>query len=224
MTTSELLKRLRVQHKQLEQEVLQHDSKLPKGQRRLLQDTERFNNSLFIQTGAELGPCIDQIYQNIQQLEKLIKGKISANTILLSCEHIQNRFTAVKRAITTTTLNIKSAEQQKKIRIATAQQRRRQSHQNSGFDWIAAGVMQNSHQLYEELNKHLNWVTAFEQKIQNLQSELENCHSSDKIKMQNEVLLVHRRLGKCRQAISYIEERIQAFERPQTHTFRSFNR
>lgn len=224
MTTSELLKRLRVQHKQLEQEVLQHDSKLPKGQRRLMQDTERFNDSLFIQTGAELAPCIEQIYKSIQQLEKLIKGKMSLSTILLSCERIQDRFTAVKRALATTSLDVKSAEQQKKNRIAKAQQRRRQTHNDSGFDWIAAGVMQNSHQLYEELNKHLNWVTAFEQKIQNLQSELEYCHRDDKINKQNEILLVHRRLGKCRQAISYIEERIQAFERPQTHTFRSFNR
>lgn len=224
MTTSELLKRLRAQHKQLEQEVLQHDAKLPKGQRRLLQDTERFNDSLFIQTGAELQPCIDQISKSIEQLEKLIKGKISANTILLSCERIQDRFTAVKRALATTSLDVKSAEHQKQMRIAKAQQRRRQSHSNSGFDWIAAGVMQNSHQLYEELNKHLNWVKAFEQKIQNLQSELEYCHSADKIKKQNEILLVHRRLGKCRQAISYIEERIQAFERPHTHTYRSFKR
>lgn len=224
MTTSELLKRLRVQHKQLEQEVLQHDSKLPKGQRRLMQDTERFNDILFIQTGAELSPCIEQIDKSILQLEKLIKGKMSLSMILLSCERIQDRFTAVKRALATTSLDVKSAEQQKKNRIAKAQQRRRQTHNDSGFDWIAAGVMQNSHQLYEELNKHLNWVTAFEQKIQNLQSELEYCHRDDKIKMQNEILLIYRRLGKCRQAISYIEERIQAFERPQTHTFRSFNR
>lgn len=69
MTTSELLKRLRVQQKLLEQEVLQHDAKLPKGQQRLLQDTERFNDTLFIQTGAELSSCINQINKSIQQLE-----------------------------------------------------------------------------------------------------------------------------------------------------------
>lgn len=224
MTTSELLKQLRVQHKLLEQEVLQHDAKLPKGQRRLLQDTERFNNELFIQTGAELSSCIGQMNKSIQQLEKLINNKISSHTILLSCQRIQDRFTAVKRALATTSLDAKSAEQQKKMRIVKAQQRRHQSHNNSGFNWIAAGVMQNSHKLYEELTKHLNWVKAFEQKIQNMQSKLDDCHSTDKINIQNEILLVHRRLGKCRQAISYIEERIQAFERPQTHTYRRFNR
>ncbi|RTR35913.1 prepilin peptidase [Shewanella canadensis] len=222
MNTNELLKRLRVQHKQLEQAVLQHDALLPKGQRRLLQDTERFNDELFIQTGAELKPCIEQINKSIQQLEKLIRNKLSTSTIALSCERIQDRFTAVRRALNTTTLGVKSAEQQKAARIAQARSRRTKTHNDSGFNWIAAGVMQNSHQLYDELNKHHNWVQKFEQKIENLQSELENCHSADKIKMQNEILLVHRRLGKCRQAISYIEERIQAFERPYSQTNRRY--
>ncbi len=220
--TSELLNRLRVQHKQLEQEVLQHDAMLPKGERRLLQDTERFNDELFIQSGAELKPCIEQIAKSIKQLEKLLKNKVSLNTIALSCERIQDRFTAVRRALSTTTLGVKSAQQQKASRIAQARSRRKKSHDQSGFNWIAAGVMQNSHQLYEELNKHHNWVKKFEQKIQSLQSELENCHSADKIKKQNEILLVHRRLGKCRQAISYIEDRIQAFERPYTHSNRRY--
>lgn len=220
MNTSELIYRLRVQLKQLEQEVLQHDSQLAKGQRKLLHDTERFNHGLFNQSGAQLAPCISQISNKIAQLEKLLKGNISTSTIALSCEGIQDRFTALRRALNTTTLDVKSAEQQKSSRIANAKQRRQQSHADSGFSWIASGVMHNSHQLYDELNKHLNWVQTFEQKIADLQSKLENCHSADKIALQNEILLVHRRLGKCRQAISYIEDRIQAFERP----YKSHNR
>ncbi|QYK02641.1 primosomal replication protein [Shewanella psychrotolerans] len=214
MKTAELIHRLRVQLKQLEQEVLQHDSQLAKGQRKLLSDTERFNQGLFDQTGAQLEPCILQLSKKIAQLEKLLKGNISTETIALSCEGIQDRFTAVRRALNTTTLDVKSAEQQRASRFANAKKRRQQSHAESGFGWIATGVMHNSHQLYEELNKHFNWVQMFEQKIEKLQSKLENCHSADKIALQNEILLVHRRLGKCRQAISYIEDRIQAFERP----------
>lgn len=224
MNTNELLARLTAQLKQLEQEVLQHDANLPKREQKLLQDADRFNNELFIQSGAKLAPCITQIDNSIKQLAKLIKSKISNNTIALSCERIQDRFTAVRRALNTTNLGVKSAAQQKAFRIATAKKRRNKVHDESGFNWIAAGVMHNSHQLYEELNKHLNWVSTFEQKILNLQSELENCHSADKIRMQNEILLVHRRLGKCRQAISYIEDRIQAFERPFSQTYKSFKR
>jgi primosomal replication protein N'' len=114
----------------------------------------------------------------------------------------------------TTSIDIKSKTQQRASSRARFAQRQNQSHQASGFDWIANNVMQNSHEIYEELNKHLNWAKKFEQKIEEMESKLENCHSADKIKLQNDILLMHRRLGKCRQAISYIEDRIQIFERP----------
>lgn len=224
MNTNELLRQLSVQLKQLEQDVLQHDANLPKREQKLLRDTDRFNDQLFIQSGAKLAPCIEQINKNIRQLGQLIKGNISTQTIALSCERIQDRFTAVRRALNTTSLGANSASQQRAFRVAQAKRRRNKSHDDSGFDWIAAGVMHNSHQLYAELNKHLNWVSKFEQKILILQSKLDNCHSADKIQMQNEILLVHRRLGKCRQAISYIEDRIQAFERPFSQTYKPFNR
>ncbi|ABV87978.1 primosomal replication protein [Shewanella pealeana] len=220
MTTNELVQKLKLQLKQLEQEVLQHDSRLPPGQRKMMLDVERFNNELFIQVGGQLQPCIDQLSKNIAQLEQLLRAKRSPYTIVSSCEKIQDRFSALKRALATTSINVKSIEQQKRSRRAYAIKRGIKSHNESGFNWIASNVMQNSHQLYEELNKHLNWAKIIEQKIENLQSSLENCHSADKIKLQNEILTLHSRLGKCRQATSYIEDRIQLFERP----FKSQNR
>ncbi|MGI2165032.1 primosomal replication protein [Shewanella oncorhynchi] len=214
VNTQQLLVMLKNQLKALEQEVLQHDNRLAPPQRKLLQETERFNHSLFVQHGAQLGPCIEQIRSSIMQLEKQIKLKLAPQTIALSCERIQDRFTAVKRALLTTSIDIKSKTQQRASSRARFAQRQNQSHQASGFDWIANNVMQNSHEIYEELNKHLNWAKKFEQKIEEMESKLENCHSADKIKLQNDILLMHRRLGKCRQAISYIEDRIQIFERP----------
>jgi len=224
MNINELVKRLRVQLKQLQQDVLRHDINLPKGERRILEDTDRFNNALFNQSGAELAPCIEQISQNIAQLEKLLKNNQSIAVIALSCERIQDRFTALRRALNTTTLGVTAAKQLKSSRIAQAQKRRKKTHADSGFGWIAAGVMQNSHQLYQELAKHHQWVVKFQQKIDHLQSELDNCHSADKINKQHEILQVHRRLGKCRQAISYIEDRIAEFERPYTPNYKRYTR
>ncbi|MCL1091489.1 primosomal replication protein [Shewanella profunda] len=214
MNTQQLLSILKNQLKALEQEVLQHDNHLAPQQRKLLQDTERFNQSLFIQHGAQLMPCIEQIRNSISQLEKQIKLKLAPHTISLCCERIQDRFTAVKRALLTTSIDLKSKNQQRASSRARFAKRQAQSHQESGFGWIASNVLQNSHEIYGELNKHLNWAKKFEQKIEEMESKLENCHSADKISLQNDILLMHRRLGKCRQAISYIEDRIQAFERP----------
>lgn len=214
MNTQQLLAKLRQQLRELEQEVLRHDAQVPQGQKKLLQDIERFNDELFIQAGASLSACINPIQKDIDQLARLIKLKGNQQTILVSCERIQQRFTAVKRAMLTTSLDVKAQKQQKASIRARAIKNQQKSHSQSGFGWIASNVMQSSHQLYEELNKHLNWAKKFEQKIEELQLQLENCHSADKIEMQNTILLTHKRLGKCRQAISYIEDRIQAFERP----------
>lgn len=220
MNTPQLLKKLRDQLSALEQEVLLHDAHLAKSQQKLMQDIERFNNELFIQSGAQLAPCIAQIAKSIGQLEKLVKLNVSMETIGLSCQRIQDRFTAVKRALNTTNLGVKAVQQQKASSRARFVRNQQKSHEGSGFEWIANSVMQNSHQIYEELNKHLNWAKKIEQKIEEMESTLENCHSADKINRQNEILLMHRRLGKCRQAISYIEDRIQTFERP----YQSYNR
>ena len=209
-----LIKRLRAQLQSLEQEVLRHDQNLPSHDSQLLQNVERFNHQLFNQSGGKLFPCIAQISKHIDNLERQIALGIDMNMIQISCEQIQDRFIALKRAISSTSINVKDAKQVRASKRAYYAKQQAGRHQASGFDWIATSVMQNSHQLYDELNKHLNWSKRIEQKIEQLNLTLDNCADMDKIKLQQEILAMHRRLGKCRQAISYIEDRIQLLERP----------
>ncbi|MCL1036679.1 primosomal replication protein [Shewanella corallii] len=220
MKHQDLIRRLRTQLRSLEQEVLRHDQNLPEKDSKLLKDVERFNHELFHQTGGRLGPCIPQLGKLIGNLEKQLQLGLSADLIRLSCERIQDRFAALKRALATTDVNIKDANQTRDSKRARYMKQQANRHQTSGFDWIASSVMQNSHQLYDELNKHLNWAKRIEQKIAQLNMALDNCPNTDKINLQHEILAMHRRLGKCRQAISYIEDRIQLLERP----FKDYNR
>ncbi|GAA0791527.1 MULTISPECIES: primosomal replication protein [Pseudomonadati] len=220
MNTQQLILTLKQQLDHIEQEVLQHDQQLAPQQKKTLEHVERFNHNLFVQQGAQLLPCVQQLRKDVSQLEKQLTLKLAKSTIELSCQRIQDRFTALRRALLTTGLNLKSAEQKKASNRARYAKKQQQTLQNSEFGWIANNVMSNSHQLYEELNKHVNWAKKFENKIQQMETNLELCHAADKIRLQNDILLMHRRLGKCRQAISYIEERIQHFERPR----QSFNR
>ncbi|MBB1316712.1 primosomal replication protein [Shewanella sp. SR43-4] len=214
MNTQQLVSMLKQQLAQLEQDALIHDQNLAPSQRQSLIDIERFNSQLFAQQGAQLSPCIIQLRQDIKQLEKQLFLKLGGNVIQLSCNRIQDRFSALRRALLTTDINLKSEQQRKASNRARYAKKQQQAIQDSGFGWIASNVMQNSHQLYAELNKHLNWAKKIEQKIQQMEATLEFCHSNDKIKLQNDILSMHRRLGKCKQATSYIEERIQLFERP----------
>ncbi|RLV60335.1 prepilin peptidase [Parashewanella curva] len=214
MNSLALISKLAQQLDKLEQEVLQHDSRLAQGECKLLQNTDRFNTQLFLQTGAKLQPCIQQIRSQIQQLEKRLRVGLNKETIEISCQQIHDQFSAVKRALATTNINLKAARQAKASSRARYINKQQRAHQNSGFEWIASNVMQNSHKLYDELNKHLNWASRIEQKIHALDLQLSTCPSREKLKLQHEILETQKRLGKCRQAISYIEERIALFERP----------
>ncbi|MBR9729556.1 primosomal replication protein [Shewanella intestini] len=214
MNTQQLINRLKQQVIQLEQEALRHDQQLAPTQSKLLQDIERFNQSLFIQKGAQLSPCIVQIKKDIKQLEKQLSLRLGMATVAYRCQNIQDKFTALKRALTTTGVNLQAEQQKRASNRARYAKKQVKQHSHSGFEWIASSVMQNSHEIYQELNKHLNWAKKIEHKIAQMELSLNQCHPTEKIKLQNDILLMHKRLGKCRQAISYIEERIQYFERP----------
>ncbi|QSX34918.1 primosomal replication protein [Shewanella avicenniae] len=218
MNTAQLLQKLRQQLKQLEQEVLQHDNAQSAKDLRLLEHLERFEQTLFHQSGGKLHPCIIQLESSIQQLERQLAAGISPLVLQASCERIADRFVALKRAIATTAIDLKAQQQNKNSKKVVYERKLQQRHQESGFEWIAAGVMRNSHQLYEELNKHLNWEKKIQFKIEQLQAQLDICHITEKIAIQNDLLAMHKRLGKCRQAINYIEDRIQLFERPNKHS------
>ncbi|MCL1143641.1 primosomal replication protein [Shewanella gaetbuli] len=220
MNAEQLIHLLRQQLHQVEQDVLIHDKQLAPKQRKSLENVERFNHNVFSQQGAALRPCVEQLRQDLNQLEKQIKLNLAKSTIELSCQRIQDRFTALKRALLTTNINLKSVAQAKASNRARYAKKQQTSMQQSEFGWLAGNIMKNSHQLYDELNKHLNWAKKFEFKIQQMESNLDLCHAADKIKLQNDILLMHRRLGKCRKAISYIEERIQYFERPRRSDYR----
>ncbi|WP_394132836.1 primosomal replication protein [Shewanella maritima] len=214
MNTSQLIQRLKQQLSQLEQEALKHDQALAPQQQKYLQDIERFNQQLFIQQGAKLSPCIQQIRKDIQQLEKQLEVQVGKALIEQRCLNIQDKFTALKRALLTTNINIKAEQQKRTSNRAKYAKKLQKQNDNNGFGWIASNVMQNSHQMYQELNKHLNWAKKIELKIAEMELSLDTCHQSDKLQLQNDILSQHRRLGKCRQAISYIEDRIQLSERP----------
>ncbi|MFQ6371511.1 primosomal replication protein [Shewanella sp. YIC-542] len=220
MNQQQLIAKLRMQLQLLEQQVLQHDASLAAREQKLLAHTERFNDELFHQHGAKLAPCVQQLRDSINQLERQLQRQISAATVTKTCEKIQDRFVALKRAMATTNIDVKEQQAQKLQKQRYFRQKQSQRHQQSGFSWIANQVMQSSHRLYQELDKHLNWEKKILLKIEQLQYQLDTCHSTAKIAIQNDLLSMHRRLGKCRQAISYIEDRIQVFEHPQQNNRR----
>lgn len=204
MKTPQLLK-LKRQLEQLSQHVHQHDAQLSDLDKKWLNNRSRFHDQLFEQQGATLKGCINVLQSDYSHIEQMVSLGVSGDTLDLACQRFSNRFEAVMQAIANTQTVTRGLQQTTK--------RRSRSRDDNQYQWIARSVMNSSHQLYAELRKHQNWEHQLQQKIAILEQNLDIHHGKEKIDQQNLILNTHQRLGKCRQAISYIEQRIAWLER-----------
>ncbi|QIZ77199.1 primosomal replication protein [Ferrimonas lipolytica] len=199
------LDQLRAKLAELERHVYQHDAQLSDNDKKWLNNKNRFHDQLFEQQGATLAGCLAVMKKDLQQIEQMITINVKGDALDLACQRFGNRFQAVMQAIANTS-TVKRGLQQ------TARRRSR-SRNDSQYQWIARSVMNSSHQLYAELRKHQNWDGQLQQRILELEQNLDDHQGKDKIAHQNLILTTHQRLGKCRQAISYIEQRIAWLEK-----------
>ncbi|WP_298439350.1 primosomal replication protein [uncultured Ferrimonas sp.] len=199
------LQQLKQKLAQLEQQVQFHDAQLSASDKKWLNNRSRFHDQLFDQQGATLGGCLTVLNKDLKQIEQMLSLGVKGDALDLACQRFSNRFEAVLQAIANTPTVARGLQQ-------TA---RRRSHKrgDSQYQWIARSVMNSSHQLYDELRKHQNWDNQLQQKIAQLEQNLDIYQGKDKIEQQNIILQTHQRLGKCRQAISYIEQRIAWLEK-----------
>lgn len=72
----------------------------------------------------------------------------------------------------------------------------------------AKNLMQNSHQLYQTLSEY----HEFERRLKAMIDE-RMLNSKDDKSLNEEVLALHQRLGRCRKAISQVERQIELFEK-----------
>ncbi|WP_169307116.1 primosomal replication protein [Ferrimonas sediminicola] len=201
---SDLLQLLRQRLEQLKSQVREHDHALPGNTSQALDHQQRFHSALFDHTGASLAQCLQRLEQDLAKLDRLSQASDSGDTFELVCQQFSDRYQAVTQALATTGLQAAGAR--------FSSRRRSVPRQDSQYQWIARSVMQNSHSAYAELRKHQNWADRLQQKIHELEQKLDLHQGAEKIKLQNEILTTQKRLGRCRQAMTYIEERIARLE------------
>ncbi|WP_035385463.1 primosomal replication protein [Ferrimonas futtsuensis] len=202
---SELLQLLRQRLEQLKSQVQQHDQSLANNTTQALDHQQRFHSALFDHTGASLAQCLQRLEQDLHTLSRLSQAPDSGDTFELVCQQFSDRYQAVMQAMSATGLQAAGAR--------FSSRRKGLPRQDSKYQWIARSVMQNSHSAYEELRKHQNWANRLQQKIHELEQKLDLHQGAEKITLQNEILATQKRLGRCRQAMTYIEERIARLEK-----------
>ncbi|MBY6186735.1 primosomal replication protein [Marinobacter hydrocarbonoclasticus] len=212
--SSPLVQKLETQLLRLEAQVKEHDAKLTPADKKWLANQSAFHDQLFEHQGASLTTCLAVLRKDLQQITQLEQLGARPDAVELVCHRFANRFSALAQALANTA-TMRRGHQTSALSGA----RRRDSKTKNEYHWIARSVMRSSHQLYDELRKHQNWAMRLEQKIRELEQRLDLHQGAEKITLQNEILATHKRLGRCRQAMTFIEQRIAHLEKPGRGSF-----
>ncbi|MBD1582572.1 primosomal replication protein [Pseudoalteromonas sp. S16_S37] len=76
-------------------------------------------------------------------------------------------------------------------------------------------IMQSSHELYQELSQNHEFERRLLEMIEIRKQQLDKASSEQASQINQEVLVLHARLGRCRKAISATEAKIQEVEKQQ---------
>jgi len=167
----------------------------------LLQDKNVFSESLFVTNSDKIQPYVAEIRGKTTELSRLLSNgrkELSHNRL----QNIEQQISAVINALRSN----KSIHQEAQYRLNAINSRR--------YKKAAKELFQSSQALYQQLSEH----HEFERRLQVMLQEREQLRltaTPNKVnKLAAEVLAVHQRLGRCRQAISKIERQIEVSEKP----------
>ena len=164
-------------------------------------DKDIFSEALFATNSDKIYDYVNEIQVKTIELSRLLRnGKIELSQSRL--QNIEQQITAIMNAIRSN----KSIHQEAQYRLTAINARR--------YKKAAKELFKSSQALYQQLSEH----HEFERRLLAMLSEREllrvNATSSKANKISSEVLALHQRLGRCRQAISKIERQIEVSEKP----------
>jgi primosomal replication protein N'' len=160
-----------------------------------------FVSSSFYTQSDEVQDYLKELNSNIQ---KLANSQSSVHVEYLT-ERVTNQFTCLKNLINSVSVNTKTKRQDSSLTERVNQMKQ-----------LAARVTRSSQDLYAELSKLQEYECRLEQMVQDKQRTLTEYKGiAKRTELQQQVLITQQRLGRCRQALSKVEEQIQELDNRQ---------
>jgi len=146
----------------------------------------------------EVSPYLKELENNIRHLD-LISNLEHAEYL---SQTIRDQFACLR--------NLSNSQNVNQKHMAYRQKSKRQLQQVKS---LSKRANQSSQELYQELSKLQEFERRLLEMVNDKQAEL-NKYQGQKLRqdLQTQVLLTQQRLGRCRQAISKVEEQIQALD------------
>lgn len=172
------------------------------GQQQWFKASDVFNSSYFYTKSDELKDYIKELENNVNRLAT-VNDTTHAEYLT---ERISVQFTCLKNFYNSSYLSKKYTSQNKQLfsKVNRVKQ-------------MAAKATQSSQELYQELSK----LQEFERRLLDMVTEKQSMlnqaqqgriSNTQKTELQNQVLVTQQRLGRCRKAISGVEEQIQRLD------------
>ena len=160
--------------------------------------SDLFNSSCFYSQSDEVGEYLSELKDNIN---KLIKVHDTEYVEFIS-ERVTQQFSCLKNLVNSQSVNRKAKDYRRSHNQRLAQVKK-----------LTKTVNQSSQDLYSELSK----LQEFERRLLDMVAEKQHqlsTYSGAKLRndYQQQVLVTQQRLGRCRQAISKVEEQIQKLD------------
>jgi primosomal replication protein N'' len=167
----------------------------------LLKDKDIFSEALFATNSDKIGAYVEEVRGKTIELSRLLqsgKKELSQNRL----QGIEQQISSIINAIRSN----KGLHQEAQYRLNAINARR--------YKKAAKELFKSSQALYQQLAEH----HEFERRLLAMLNEREQLRQSatpaKAKKILDEVLALHQRLGRCRQAISKIEREIEVSEKP----------
>lgn len=181
--------------------VDQHNKHLPS--HKIIKERLVFTEYLFVSQSEKFVDYVSEINQNALKLKKLLQDEkfVLAQNLL---EKIENQITSIINALHSNTLMHNEASNHEAL-IKKIKKSRYQKLTNS--------IVESSQTLYKSLSEHHEFERRLMDMLTNKEQELAKASTNKTTSLSQEVLVLHQRLGRCRQAISKIERSIELSEK-----------
>ena len=163
---------------------------------RLIQDNDIFAEGLFSTHSDLFLPYVSEVKNKTNELARLLsaqKNSLAHSRLLI----IEQQISAIRTALDSNQIVHKEADQ----RLVAIKARR--------YKKAAQAVMQSSHNLHKKLDETVEFERRLLEMIQEREQQRQQATIKQAARLSEEVLALHQRLGRCRQAISKLEREIE---------------
>jgi primosomal replication protein N'' len=167
---------------------------------KIIQENDIFSEKLFLTHSDMFHPYIIEVKNKTDELSRLLaanKNTLAHSRLLL----IEQQISALRTALNSNSTLHKEPEQ----RLVAMKARR--------YKKAAQAVMQSSHNLHKKLNETFEFERRLIEMIQDRELQRQHANVKRSKQLSEEVLALHQRLGRCRQAISKLEREIAQAEK-----------